>query len=256
MEKDTYHFVGDRDETYWWQQARRDMIADLLRRYGVQRHPHWLDLGCGPGGNLLLANHLCSEFIAAVDISPIAIAKASAKAPFANLVSADLRNRLPFASDLFDVVTVLNVLYHEWVSDEIHVLREISRVLRPTGLTVLTEPAFPILRREMDRIAMTRKRYRLSEFKRLCSSAGLHVLFASYFTSFGFPVILAMKALNRLQELRSKHILTAAIDMKELAPRLNSLMYRVARIEGQMIRAGIPIPFGTTLVCVARNGDL
>lgn len=256
METDTYRFVGNRDETYWWQQARRELIADLLHRYGLRPHSHWLDLGCGPGGNLLLANQLASEFVAAVDVSPIAIEKASAKAPFANLISADLNKYLPFANDSFDVVTVLNVLYHEWVTDELHVLREIGRVLRPSGLTVITEPAFPILRREMDKIAMTRKRYRRVEFERLCSCAGLRVLFTSYFTSFGFPIILAMKMISRLQARLGAGNPVVAIDMRQLAPQLNSLLYHAARIEGQVVRAGIPISFGTTLVCVARNGDL
>ena len=255
MERDAYRFVEIRHESYWWQRARRDMIADLLRRYDVGSPCRWLDLGCGPGGNLDLSTRFTSTLVAGVDISPIAIAQASAKAPFASIVCADIDKSLPFADGSFDVVTILNVLYHSWIHDERHVLNEVRRVLRPRGLAAITEPAFPILRREMDKIAMTRKRYRLAELKRLCGSSGLQVLLSSYFTSFGFPVILVMKAFTRLREAWSHQESAAAIDMKELTPKVNHAMYRLARLEGRAISYGIPIPFGTTLICIARNRD-
>jgi len=253
VEADTYHFVGGRHHTYWWQRARRDLVADLLRRYKVRPHPRWLDLGCGPGGSLIVSTQFASAFVAAVDISPIAIAQAAVNAPFAGVVCADLRKSLPFRDDSFDVVTILSVLYHAWINNEHEVLTEVRRVLRPGGLAVFTEPAFPLLRREMDQIGMARKRYRLGEFARLCRSAGLHVLFANYFTSFGFPLILATKAMRRLRALWSSQPAAVAMDIKPLTPAINEVMYRVARIEGRAVSWGIPMPFGTTLVCVVQK---
>jgi SAM-dependent methyltransferase len=253
VEADTYHFVGGRHHTYWWQRARRDLVADLLRRYKLRPHCRWLDLGCGPGGSLIVSTQFTSALVAAVDISPIAIARASADAPFARIVCADLRKSLPFTDNSFDVVTILSVLYHVWINSEHDVLAEVQRVLRPGGLAVLTEPAFPLLRREMDQIGMARKRYRLREFARLCRSAGLDVLFASYFTSFGFPLILAAKAIGGLRALWTPRAAAPAMDMKPLTPTINEIMYRVARIEGRAVSAGIPMPFGTTLVCVVQK---
>lgn len=253
MEADTYHFVGGRHHTYWWQRARRELVADLLRRFKPPPHCRWLDLGCGPGGSLIVSTRFEPAFVAAVDISPIAISQASANAPFARIVCADLSKSLPFADDSFDVVSILSVLYHAWINNEHDVLTEVRRVLRPGGLAVFTEPAFPLLRREMDRIGMARKRYRLREFACLCRAAGLHVLFASYFTSFGFPLILAAKAARRLHALWSSETVSAAMDMKPLKPTINELMYRIARIEGRAISWGVPIPFGTTLVCVVEK---
>jgi SAM-dependent methyltransferase len=254
VESDTYHFVGGRHDTYWWQRARRDLVAALLRRFKLQPHGRWLDLGCGPGGSLIVSTQFAPAFVAAVDISPIAIEQAAVNAPFAHIVRADLSKALPFADNSFDVVTILSVLYHMWISNEHDVLTEVRRVLRPGGLAVITEPAFPLLRRDMDRIGMARKRYRLREFTSLCRAAGLQVLFGSYFTSFGFPLILAAKAIRRLRALWSSESGAApAMDMKPLTPAINDIMYRVARIEGLAVSRGIPIPFGTTLVVVVQK---
>jgi hypothetical protein len=41
-------------------------------------------------------------------------------------------------------------------------------------------------------------------------------------------------------------------DMKPLPPLLNAALYRLARIDAALVRASVPMPFGTTIVCVAR----
>ena len=104
--------------------------------------------------------------------------------------------RCLLADDSFDVVTVFNVLYHDWVKDEGAVISEVARVLRPGGVFLVTEPAFSVLTREMDAAAMGHRRYRIADFAALIERAGLRVAQASYFTSFGFPLLLAMKLMR------------------------------------------------------------
>jgi len=53
-------------------------------------------------------------------------------------VAANLDNDLPFRSDEFDLVLLLEVIEH--LADIPHMLREISRVLAPGGIAIVTTP--------------------------------------------------------------------------------------------------------------------
>lgn len=142
MKPEAYTMLAARQRTYWWHRARRSLSLRLLRKFGIRKGCSWLDLGCGPGGNLAMLAAMSPSLTAGVDLSATALDFARQTAPSASLVRADISQGLPFAAAAFDLVTVYNVLYHRWVPHEEAVLSEISRVLRPGGLLLITEPAF------------------------------------------------------------------------------------------------------------------
>jgi SAM-dependent methyltransferase len=253
MLPETYRMLAEREDTYWWHLTRRSMSIRLLRKCNVPRGACWLDLGCGPGGNLALSESFAARLAVGVDIAPIALSIARQKKPGASLVRADLNNSLPFDEGTFDVVTVFNVLYHDWVKNEGAVVNEIGRVLRSGGVFLITEPAFTVLAREMDVAAMGHRRYRLADVASLIERAGLRVGRASYFTSFGFPLLFVMKMMRRLRFRRAGTRLTVAADMKPLNPFVNELLRRLSSVEGGAIAASLRVPFGTTLLCLARK---
>src|SRR5579875_3115924 len=122
MKPEAYQLLAQRQESYWWHRSRRAMAASLLRRYGVPVGCRWIDIGCGPGGNLHLLDDLHPVLTVGVDVSDIALSLAAAAAQSATLVKADINARLPFPDRSFDVATVFNVLYHAWVVSERNVL--------------------------------------------------------------------------------------------------------------------------------------
>lgn len=249
MRPEQYRLLASRQQTYWWHRTRRATALALLRRYGLQRGCAWLDLGCGPGGNLRMLDTLQPQLVAGIDVSPIALDLARASAPpGAQLLQGDVNDPLPFEDGTFDVVTIFNVLYHGWVRSEAAILRECARVLRPGGLLLFTEPAFDALWREMDEAVMTRRRYRDGDFDRPLADAGFQDVFSSYFTSFGVPILLAAKYLKR-----GKHSDDPAIDLRPISPLVNETFARAASVEGWLLNRGMRMPFGTTLLRIARR---
>ena len=251
MQPDTYRMLADRQDHYWWHRARRNLATALLQRYGAISGGNWVDVGCGPGGNLCLAKAFKAKLSIGVDFSPLAIELAKAKIRDASLLRADISLSLPLSTGSCDTVTIFNVLYHEWVADEETVLREVQRILRPGGLLLMTEPAFSVLRREMDVVAMGRRRYRKSDLQALCRKAGMQVLVSNYFTSFGFPLLLGLNVTRQLRRLRHSEFI--ASDMRPIKPIINKMLYSVAMAEAHAIEHGIRMPFGSTTVCLARK---
>jgi SAM-dependent methyltransferase len=253
MRPEAYRMLAEREDDYWWHRARRSMSLGLLRRYGVRDGSRWLDLGCGTGGNLRLLDALNPSLVAGVDISPIALEVAQRKRPSALLVRADLNRPLPFEGASFDVVTAFNVLYHDWVDNDTAVIAQVARLLRPGGLFFLTEPAFSILSRELDVAVMTRRRYRGRDVLRMCRSANLEPRLITYFTSFGFPLLLGWKLISRLKRSQREGSGSPSPDMKPIHPLSNRILHGLAALESEAIIRGLRLPFGTTLVCVVQK---
>ena len=70
MKAHAYEMLAAREGSYWWHRARRVMVRNLLRKYGLADQPRWLYLGCGPGGNLALLDEFSPELVVGADISP------------------------------------------------------------------------------------------------------------------------------------------------------------------------------------------
>jgi SAM-dependent methyltransferase len=225
----------------------------LLKEFGLGSRSRHLDLGCGTGQNLGLLDKLRPSLSVGVDLSPIALDFARRACPACQLVRLDLNRTLPFPDQGFDVATIFNVLYHAWIKNELDVLKEARRVLKSDGLLLVTEPAFKTLAREVDVADMAARRYRLRPFVELLGAAGFEVLFANYFTSFGAPIILAMKTLKALMPTPAK--VDGPPDIRPLPRLLNTALYGLARIEAGLVRLSVPMPFGTTIICVARPRD-
>lgn len=251
MRPDLYQQVFSIQDRHWWGRNRRQLSLDLLKRFGAAQRCQHIDIGCGTGQNLRLLEALAPSRIVGVDVSPIALAFARKAGPECQLVRSDINAALPFPDQTFDVATIFNVLYHSWVKSEVAMVKEARRILKSNGLLLVTEPAFPALARQLDVADMAKCRYRLKPFAALLRESGFEVLFASYFTSFGAPIILAMKAMKALTRRRAAS--TDAADVSPMHPLLDTTFYRLARIEARLLKTALRMPFGTTIICVARR---
>jgi SAM-dependent methyltransferase len=251
MRPELYQQVFSVQGDHWWSRSRRKLALDLLERFGVPERCQYIDIGCGTGQNLRLLDSHRPSRVVGVDISPIALEFARKACPRSELIQADISSELPFPEETFEIATIFNVLYHTWIANDLGVLKEARRVLRPNGLLLITEPAFPALAREIDIADMAARRYRLKPFIELLRAADFEMLYANYFTSFGAPIILGLKAMKGVTGKTA--VAGDAPDMRPMNPLLNAVFYGLARVEANLVKASLPMPFGTTIICVARR---
>jgi ubiquinone/menaquinone biosynthesis C-methylase UbiE len=95
-----------------------------------------LDVGVGDGR---VAALLDARFLSGVDVSQVALDRARKRLPDADLELIQPDEELPFADNVFDLVTCIETLEH--IRDVQLTLSEIRRVLVPGGHLALTTPA-------------------------------------------------------------------------------------------------------------------
>ena len=234
-EIDTMHRL---EEHHWWFQGKKRLVEQFIATEGI-RGGNLLDIGCGTGMFLkLLANY---GTVFGVDISERALAYCQDKVP-AHLTRA-AGDRLPFPDDSFSFVSLLDIIEH--ADDDVSVLKEACRVLKPGGAALVTVPAFAFLWGNHDVVHEHKRRYRLPELRRIGLEAGFAVERVTYTNFFIFLPVLIKRAV-----LSGEH--SAQSDLTETPALLNSLLLSLYSLEAFLLSRA-DLPWGVSLLMLLRK---
>lgn len=245
MQQHTYAIMRRVEESHWWFVGRRRIIRSFIERLFQndakgEKQVHILDVGCGTGANL----EMLSEFGTAegVDVSPEALSFCQARG--LENVKLGAAEALPYDDNSFDLVTGLDVVEH--LDDDLAGLKEMRRVLRRDGRSVLFVPAFMFLWGVQDDISNHRRRYTLKELKQVVREAGFEVERATYVNISFFTPILLGRLLMRATGLRPESENNITIGF------LNGVLGKLFAAERVPLRY-LNFPFGVSIICVARR---
>ncbi len=155
MERPEYESMYELEDTHWWFVGRRRLAFSLIEEWiSHGDEVKILDVGCGTGGNLQAMARYGRTF--GLDISPIAVDFARRR-PLPRLMQGS-GLALPYANNTFDVITIFDVLYHRWITDDEDAMRELYRALRPGGWLLITDSALPLLWSSHDELYQARQR--------------------------------------------------------------------------------------------------
>jgi len=201
-----------------------------------------LDAGCGTGGFLHdLQRRRPSLRLAGLDVSPIACEIARKKTAL-SIEQASVEE-LPFGNERFDAIVSNDVLC--MLDDPEPALHEFQRCLRGGGILVLNLPAYEWLRSYHDAAVGTKHRLSRSNVVTLLKRNGFNVVFATYWNTLLFPAaVLKRKLLSRR---------SGDSDVKLYHPVLDSAFGALLALETIPIQRGIRLPFGLSLLAVARR---
>jgi SAM-dependent methyltransferase len=222
------------EDRHWWFVGRRRLVTDLLRQ--VQARGRILDLGCGTGGVL---QHL-GVFGDAIGLDPAPEAALYCRRRDVPMVVGSGMD-LPFASASFDAVLALDVIEH--VPDDVALLREAHRVLRPGGVLVVTVPALPWLWSAHDDVNHHYRRYTLSTLRRSFRAGGFGPRKISYYNATLLPLAIARKFISRFGGSDEHHL-------EDLPTPLNATLRGILGFEGRVIRRRV-LPLGASLIAAA-----
>jgi SAM-dependent methyltransferase len=180
-----------------WEVVRAGFFSDLVARF-LPRGGDVLDVGAGDG---YVADQLARTLppgtaVTCVDkYSDADIGALEQRAP-----SLSFARELP--TQQFDAVLLLDVVEH--VDDEVSFLRDMSMHLQPTGIAVISVPAFPSLYTQHDVALGHYRRYTTESLGHVVRSAGLTIRAqGSLFASLVLPRFIS-KAVELVRGIESK----------------------------------------------------
>ena len=241
IEYERMHAVEDR---MWWFRGLRALavqeLAHALVRLSLSGPV--LDAGCGTGGMLArLAPALPDHPALGLEYDPFAAALAGKKA--GRPVAAGSVDQMPFADSALAGYVSLDVLCHGGVEPET-ALKEARRCLKPGAIAVFNLPAYGWLLSAHDRRVHNVRRFTRGQARALLAGHGFKVLKASYWNTLLFPLML----LHRLTERDD-----APSDVRDFPRWLDAVFSGALALERTAIGAGLSLPFGGSLMIVARR---
>ena len=239
------------EEASFWCRSRNRLVRDLLKRFAPDGpRVRFLDIGCGTGNVLKSLRDLPGIELVGSEIYLGGLRHAKARLPGVEFIQLDATD-MPFDRE-FDVIGAFDVIEH--IEDDALVLRNVYRSLRDGGVVFITVPQYPWMWSRLDEVVRHKRRYTRDDLVSRVAAAGFRLAYVSSFVMTLFPA----QALSRLASRRRSGAQGAEVEAEfaaavQLPSVLNRMFDVVMRIDEGLIRHGVSLPFGGSLVVVARK---
>ncbi len=244
MQQHTYAIMDEVEGSHWWFVGRRAILESFLRQiHSALSTQHSalriLDVGCGTGANL----EMLSQFGVAegVDVSEDALEFCRRKGLKAQ---KGLAEKLPFANESFEITTALDVVEH--LDDDIAGLREMFRVTKRGGYSLVFVPAFMWLWGVQDDVSNHRIRYTKKQIADSLEHVGYRIERATYANLTFFAPIFAGRRLMKLTGVKPESENNINVSA------LNRVFGKLFASERFWLR-NFNFPFGVSIVIVAQK---
>jgi SAM-dependent methyltransferase len=239
MERSVYREMAELDQRHWWYRARRDVLADLIRREAMPPpNGRILEIGCGTGHNLEMLRAFGDVDALELDEEARSIAEQRLGR---TVMSAPLPELAGVRNHAYDLIAALDVIEH--IDDDRAALAAIAAKLKRGGKFVMTVPAHQWMWSAHDVVNHHKRRYSKASLRRLVEGSPLKLEKLGYFNSLLFPLAVAERFSSKL---RGKD----DADVKLPSEPLNAALRAVFGAERHLV-GRLPLPPGLSLFAVA-----
>jgi SAM-dependent methyltransferase len=233
--------LEEADRSHWWFRSKAAFVSTALRRtVGNLDGDGWLvDAGAGSGGVTAILGWSPDRTIVVEGNARLA---AAARNRYGLTATRGVVDRLPLRERSASVVCLLDVIEH--LTDPVAALREAGRVLGDDGVVVVNVPAHAWLWSAADVTLGHQRRYDRALLRAQLRHAGLEpVLLTHVFSWLVLPVWIKRRTAGPGQ---------AELGLDQTSMLLDLAAMVLTRLERSAI-GRLPIPVGTSVLCVARR---
>jgi len=239
MERVVYEQMAELDERHWWYCARREIIADLIRREAqLPANPQILEIGCGTGHNLSMLSGF--GHVEGLELDEEA-RTLSEKRLGRSIMSSPLPELAGVPDGHYDLIGAFDVIEH--IDDDKAAVASIATKLKSGGRFIMTVPAHQWMWTAHDVANHHKRRYSKRRLRQLIEGSPMKLERIGYFNSLLFPLAVAERTASKLRGKDNGHV--------KLPPKaLNSALEKVFAAERHLV-GRLPLPPGLSLFAVA-----
>jgi SAM-dependent methyltransferase len=208
----------------------------------------FLEIGCGTGDFIQQIVQNENLEITGSEIYLKGLLFAKKNLPNVDFIQFDVTQGI--IGDKFDIIVAFDVLEH--IENDMAALLNINKMLSNQGCLIITVPQHMFLWSNLDEIVKHKRRYSRRELVTKLQGNGFNISYVTSFLFALFPLMLISRLLDKEQDKTQSE--EVALEKRVTFPKaLNWVFDLFMRIDEVLIRCGISLPFGGTLVVVARK---
>jgi len=236
MDHNFYKNYFEFEKYHWWFRVRRNIILALLEKYKILKTAKIFDFGCGSGYTVGYLQKL-GYYAEAIEFGR--------SRGVGNLEVAQ-NNQIEALEGGFDLIMALDVVEH--IEDDLGVISNLERALKPGGSLIITVPAHMWLWGVQDDVAHHFRRYTMKSVVHLFDKfPSLAMVKKSYFNTFLFPMIAVARLASRWFGLGGRES-----DFEINNGLLNNIFFSVFNLESKFLKY-FNFPFGVSILLVVKK---
>jgi len=207
-----------------------------------------LEIGCGTGNFIQQIVENKNLKITGSEIYLKGLLYAKSKLPDVDFIQFDITQGN--IGQQFDLIVAFDVIEH--IENDYAAISNISQILNKDGGLIITVPQHMFLWSKLDELVKHKRRYSRRELVTKLKENGFDISYVTSFLFILFPLMLITRMFDKgRNQSQSDEV---ALEKRVKFPNvLNWIFDRLMRVDEVLIRWGISLPFGGTLVVVARK---
>jgi 2-polyprenyl-3-methyl-5-hydroxy-6-metoxy-1,4-benzoquinol methylase len=236
-------------ESSFWVRSRnrlfKSIVSDQMVATGKTK---FLEIGCGTGNFIQQIAENENLEITGSEIYLKGLLYAKKNLPNIDFIQFDITQGV--IGEEFDIIVAFDVLEH--IENDISAILNINRMLNKGGCLIVTVPQHKFLWSKLDEIVKHKRRYSRGELVTKLQENGFDISYATSFLFVLFPFMLITRMFDKgRNQTQSEEV---ALEKRvKFSNVLNWIFNLFMRIDEALIRLGFSLPFGGTLVVVARK---
>lgn len=244
---ESFDLLQDAEQNNFWFLGRNRIILYMVEKYtGLKDKFKFLEIGCGNGVVLENLQRNTEYQLYGSDIYVQGLRNASKRLKNVEFIQIDATKFVD--ENKFDAIGMFDVLEH--IEEDKQVLVNTYKSLNPGGCLYITVPQYEFLWSELDNIAFHKRRYTRKEIKAKLQEAGYKIEYLGSFVFFLFPLMIFSRMFLKLKK-------SSQINGKEefvTSKVINRVLQFFIYLDEVLISFGIRLPFGGSIICVAKKG--